>query len=281
MRQLLGLLGMICAAFSAGATSGARAESSVLPALEALTEEQQKEAVEFVLGNAIFVLFHEGGHMLASEFQLPVLGKEEDAVDSLSTLVLLEAGSDELDQAISDAADGWFLSDEAMSPEAEYAFWDEHSVDPQRAYAIVCMMVGQDVERFREFAEASDFPADREDKCKYDYEKTKASWDSVLAPHAAEEGAVSNVDIIYDEVTNPDLEPYAEWLKEADVLGILKVALADPYNLTDGITFRATTCGQVNAFWHPGTREVTFCYELAEFHAGLIAKYLAENESRL
>jgi Putative metallopeptidase len=255
----------------------ARAESPI-PAIEALSEEQQKEAVEFVLGNAIFVLFHEGGHMLVSEFELPVLGKEEDAVDSLSTLVLLEAGSEELDQAISDAADGWFLSDAQMSPEAEYAFWDEHSVDPQRAYAIVCMMVGQDAERFKEFAENSEFPADREAKCANDYEKTRASWDSLLSPNAADEGAVSNVDVVYDPPAMPELEPFADWLKEADVLGILKVALADPYNLEDGITFRATSCGEVNAFWNPQTREVTYCYELAEFHAALIAKYFAENK---
>ncbi len=260
------------------ALSAARAESTILPALEALSEEQQTESVQFVLGNAIFVLFHEGGHMLVSEFGLPVLGKEEDAVDSLSTLMLLEAGSEELDQAISDAADGWFLSDAAMSPEAEYAFWDEHSVDPQRAYSIVCMMVGQDAARFKEFAEGAEFPADREAKCVDDYAKAKASWEGVLEPNKAAEGAVSNVDIVYDEPASEELKPYAEWLKEADVLGILKVALADPYNLSDGITFRATTCGQVNAFWNPGTREVTYCYELAEFHAGLIAKYFTENK---
>ena len=178
-------------------STAARAESAILPALEALGEEQQTEAVQFVLGNAILVLFHEGGHMLVSEFGLPVLGKEEDAVDSLSTLVLLEAGSEELDQAISDAADGWFLSDAEMSPEAEYAFWDEHSVDPQRAYSIVCMMVGQDAARFKDFAEQSEFPADREAKCVNDYGRTKASWEGVLEPNKAEEGTVSNVDIVY------------------------------------------------------------------------------------
>ena len=62
------------------------------------------------------------------------------------------------------------------------------------------------------------------------------------------------------------------------MLGILKAALADPYSLNDGITFRAKNCGQVNAFWDPQSRTVTYCYELAEFHAGLIAKYFTENK---
>ena len=193
------LKALAAAAFAAAplAAPAARAETGILPALDALSEEQQTESVQFVLGNAIFVLFHEGGHMLVSEFELPVLGKEEDAVDSLSTMVLLEAGSEDLDQAISDAADGWFLSDAAMSPDAEYAFWDEHSVDPQRAYSIVCMMVGQDAARFKDFAEQSEFPADREAKCVNDYGRTKASWEGVLEPNKAEEGTVSNVDIVY------------------------------------------------------------------------------------
>ncbi|MFY8102162.1 MAG: DUF4344 domain-containing metallopeptidase, partial [Allorhizobium sp.] len=53
--------------------------SSVQLKAEELTEEQVQEGQQFVINNAIFILFHEAGHMLVSEFNLPVLGREEDA----------------------------------------------------------------------------------------------------------------------------------------------------------------------------------------------------------
>ena len=52
-----------------------------------LTEDQQLIATEFALNNGLFVLQHEIGHLFVAEFELPVLGKEEDAADSLAALV--------------------------------------------------------------------------------------------------------------------------------------------------------------------------------------------------
>ncbi len=97
-----------------------------------------------MIGNSTFIMFHEAGHMLISELGLPVLGREEDAVDTLSAILLLEGRDETLDQAITDSADGWFLSGEQMAEDDEYAFWDSHGIDDQRAYQIVCMMVGHD-----------------------------------------------------------------------------------------------------------------------------------------
>jgi hypothetical protein len=39
------------------------------------------------------VLHHEIGHLLINELDLPVLGWEEDAADSLATLMLLWSGT--------------------------------------------------------------------------------------------------------------------------------------------------------------------------------------------
>jgi Putative metallopeptidase len=58
-----------------------------------LTHEQRAQTVEFVAGNLLFVLFHELGHALVSEMGLPVLGKEEDAVDAYAVLAMLMTGN--------------------------------------------------------------------------------------------------------------------------------------------------------------------------------------------
>ncbi len=245
---------------------------------EGLSEDQQTEGLQFVFGNAIFVLFHEAGHMLISEIGIPVLGKEEDAVDSLSTLILLEGHDETLDKALTDAADGWFLSDEAAQAAGdEYAFWDEHSVDQQRAYAMVCLMVGQDPVRFKEFADGAGLPDSRRESCPGEYESAKASWTKVLEPSVITDNSEDDFSIVYDDVPSGELAPYAALVKQADLLGVLKAGISTTYKLKPGIVLHAKVCGEANAYWNAGDRELTFCYELAQFHAGLLAKHFADN----
>src|SRR5215831_18263424 len=58
------------------------------------SEPAQQDMVEFVVGNMLFVGFHEMGHALAGQLHLPVLGRAEDAADSFATLALLDEGSE-------------------------------------------------------------------------------------------------------------------------------------------------------------------------------------------
>lgn len=275
---LMGFLhNFVCSVLILASTvAAANAESGLPKEFEGLTEEQQDEAVEFMVGNAIFVLFHEAGHMLVSELGLPVLGKEEDAVDTLSAITLLEPVDETLDKALTDSADGWFLSDEvAQAAGAEYAFWDEHSLDQQRAYSMVCMMVGQDAERFKDFADQVELPQDRRDRCADDYQNALDSWNASLEDALITDGSESKFEIIYDEATG-ELAPYAELVKAADLLGVLQEGIGKRYKLEPGITLRGASCGEPNAFWDAEKRQVTFCYELAQFHAGLLAKHFAD-----
>ena len=43
----------------------------------------------FVLGNALWTLVHEMAHALIGEFDVALLGKEEDAADCIATIALL------------------------------------------------------------------------------------------------------------------------------------------------------------------------------------------------
>src|SRR6516225_7759504 len=56
------------------------------PHLKGLSEQQRIDRVEFVVGNTLFVLLHEMGHVLMAEMKLPVLGREEDAADTFAAL---------------------------------------------------------------------------------------------------------------------------------------------------------------------------------------------------
>lgn len=252
----------VSAALAAGMTT-ARAEDTQP------TPEQIEEARTFTVNNAIFILFHEAGHMLISEFGLPVLGREEDAVDALSSILMLESDSDEFDKAIQDSADGWFLLDESKEEIGDSDFLDTHALDRQRAYQIVCMMTGADAEYFKKFADSLDFPDSRREECAYEYERTKQSWFGLLQPHLRESGK-AKITVSYQPAGDEALQPFADILKEAQVLEVVADSFSEIYKLDDGIRFTGKACGEPNAYWHPEEREITFCYEMALQHVVLI-----------
>ena len=107
------------------------------------TEHQRRDIIEFVVGNVIYAVVHEVGHMLVSELVLPVLGHEEDAADAFAILTALQLGNAFSDRVLSEAARGWFLSEHRDKKEKiPTVYYDEHGLDEQRAYNIVCLMVG-------------------------------------------------------------------------------------------------------------------------------------------
>ncbi|MBX9467178.1 MAG: DUF4344 domain-containing metallopeptidase [Rhizobium sp.] len=243
-----------------------------------LTEEQVEEGQRFVVNNAIFILFHEAGHMLVSEFGLPVLGREEDAVDALSSVLLLGAEDEELYTTMQDSADGWFLLDEAKEDgPQEDDFMGTHGLDRQRAYAIVCMMTGANAEFFKEFADSLEFPEERRQECAFEYQRARDSWMSLLAANM-KDGAKTKFEVTYEPAGNEDLQGFADLLKAANVLETIATVFGEGYDLKDGIKLTGKACGTENAFWYEGDREITYCYEMAAFHAGLIANWF-ENQA--
>lgn len=245
---------------------------------EELTAEQVEEGQRFVVNNAIFILFHEAGHMLVSEFNLPVLGREEDAVDALSSVLLLGAEDEDLNTTMQDAADGWFLLDEAKEDgPQEDDFMGTHGLDRQRAYSIVCMMTGANAEFFKEFADSLDFPEERRQECVFEYQRARDSWMSLLAANM-KDGVKTRFEVTYEPAGNEDLQGFADLLKSAGALETIATVFGEGYNLKDGIKITGKTCGTENAFWYAGDREITYCYEMAAFHAGLIANWF-ENQA--
>src|ERR1041384_2238055 len=148
------------------------------------TPQQIKDGVEFVTGNVLFVLAHETAHALISELGIPVLGREEDAADALATIVALKMGDAFADRVVTNAARGWFLSDQRDKKDGvPNTYYDEHGMDLQRAYYIVCLMVGGKPDKFGGLAEEVKLPEERQGTCQGDYSNASWSWEQVLKPH--------------------------------------------------------------------------------------------------
>jgi hypothetical protein len=125
-----------------------------------------------------FVLFHEVGHALVDQWDLPVVGREEDAVDAFSTIFMTEF-VDEGEFALAGADFFYYLAGTHQLDEVDFA--DEHSFDKQRAYSIACWVYGSNPARYgflRQF-----LPASRRVRCPDEYRKLKRAWFSFLRPH--------------------------------------------------------------------------------------------------
>jgi hypothetical protein len=133
-----------------------------------------------------FVLFHEIGHALVHQWQLPVLGREEDAVDAFSTIFMTQFVPNGGQIALWAAELFDFLAGHGTSGAGVRVslqqFADEHSLDEQRAYSIVCWVYGSDPAKY---ARLATIPAlkDRIPRCPGEYEQLKRSWLTLVRPH--------------------------------------------------------------------------------------------------
>jgi len=125
-----------------------------------------------------FVLFHELGHALVDQWHLPVLGREEDAVDAFSTLFMTDVVK-RGEFALAGADFFYYVASSGHLKEVDFA--DEHSLDKQRAYSIACWVYGSNPVRFASLK--SVLPASRRVGCPAEYRQLKKAWFGLLKPH--------------------------------------------------------------------------------------------------
>ncbi|MEM8813251.1 MAG: DUF4344 domain-containing metallopeptidase [Pseudomonadota bacterium] len=242
-----------------------------------LSADDIEEVRDFLIGNAISILFHETGHMLVTAYNLPVLGREEDAVDNLATLLLMDWDTDEGDQALIDSADAWFLSDVAgFDADQAPVYYGEHGLDRQRAYQIVCLMVGGKPDLYGDFADEVEMPKDRQQRCQIDYTTARESWDGVLYDYLLDEDAEPSAIFIHHDDAPEALIYAKEILEEESILEDVADYVAGTFDLPFEVTYVAAKCDQANAFWNPADRIIVLCYELIDFYADLIIKDITE-----
>lgn len=146
------------------------------------TTESEEELNEAAWGAIYFTLYHELGHALVDLWDLPITGREEDAVDQLAAFLLTD-GTEEGEAAAISGANALLLEHDLDGDADEPALWDEHSLDPQRFYNIVCWVYGSDPETYAYLLEDGTLPQERAEVCAAEYERLDRSWTGLLAPY--------------------------------------------------------------------------------------------------
>lgn len=152
---------------------------------------EDEDAAAFITSNVVATFYHELGHALIDVLALPVLGKEEDAADTLSTLLIHSTFEEESAVAmVFDAASAFFLyADEADAESYEMPYWDEHSLDMQRYYHLACLFYGANPDKRDAIAKEMELPEDRAEKCPEEFALADESWGVMLEGHEPGNGA--------------------------------------------------------------------------------------------
>ena len=217
----------------------------------------------FIDANVQHILQHEVGHALIELLELPVLAQEEDAADLYATMDVLDNFEDTEARTIltyAVIANLAFAEQVGKPDTADY--YDEHDLDIQRAYRIVCLGFGTDEDVFKKLADQFDMPADRRDTCIDDAYRSWESWEKVLEPHRRGEStkpSAQNVTVAYIE--NDEFSDIRDYFMEMSLLEDTAKYLDQNFKLP-ALALRTDSCGEANAFFDPEERSVTICYEL-------------------
>ena len=150
--------------------------NNYLASQEYATDLEEREYA--ILGLLEFVLYHELGHAFIYQLDLPVLGKEEDAVDHFAATV---AGFLDLEDSALYAADFFSLESDASGDIIKAAeFWDSHSLSEQRMYTIACLIYGDEPEVYKDLSEIYGFDENKQNACKAEYYRAIRNWSRLL-----------------------------------------------------------------------------------------------------
>ena len=237
-------------------------------------EPLQPDRVSFVLANTVFVLFHELGHALIHEFDLPVLGEEEDAADTIATIILIS--TDRLDhegrlsflQVLMSAAEGQKLVWETglESQNIDQFYWARHSLSVRRYHRIACLLYGSDPGRFEKIPNIIGMPEHRGDSCENEYDLASRSVNTLgmQLRGGAPIGDIRKVEIpLYEDDTDDQLAArLVGIMRERGTLGKVLNITATVADLPAGMDVSLEDCEIPGAYWDPEDDTLIFCYQL-------------------
>lgn len=133
---------------------------------------------------SIFFFYHEIGHALIHQLDIPTTARQEDAVDDMAALLLLENNEDGSGgQMIASVVEQFGQFASQMEDLDSLPFWNDHSLDAQRMYHLICMIYGSNPEAYAELASDDVLPDGRAKQCPSEYKQAARSWERLMENH--------------------------------------------------------------------------------------------------
>jgi hypothetical protein len=156
--------------------------------------KSDEELGNLVNGALTFAFIHELGHCLIDVLHLPSTGREEDAVDQLSTFVLVALKGEEGERMAISGALSWAIQYDKLAKSGKTAgelnmLWaDEHSMDAQRFYNVFCWVFGHNPAKYQKMIN-NPLPEQRAVRCPMEYTRLATAWLTLLRPYLKDGGA--------------------------------------------------------------------------------------------
>lgn len=155
--------------------------------------------LRYTRANVRFIVLHETGHALVHLLDLPVTGRQEDAVDQLAAILMLHfADREETPWDVIGnlrMAANWMLSHSTGAYDL-HAYADEHALGEQRYFNLQCLIYGTDPAEFSSMVETGDLTAARASGCVRETRQVGRAWLRLLLPHLAPAHAMSEADAL-------------------------------------------------------------------------------------
>ena len=129
-----------------------------------------------------FVMLHELGHALIDLLDVPIFGQEEDAADQFAAVILSRT---DIGHIAAQSTAVWFYTASQQQDVADIPYWDEHSLDIQRFFNVVCILYGSDPTTYSGLMQELGVPERRKALCQQEYWEAWENWQAVLAPHVS------------------------------------------------------------------------------------------------
>lgn len=233
-------------------------------------------ADDFVVGNVGFIVLHEFGHAIIRDFQVPLLGLEEDSADTIAAITMLQLDKalprekTPLTELLTMAAVGNMLTWQAglEKSNAEIAIWAQHSLSIKRFARVTCLIYGSDTGRFQWVADAAKMPDIRADWCEDEYKVALQGVDWLAKNYGvplAERGKPhGKISVKYEEPRTPAQKQAREFLERKRVLDKVAAFVDTRFDFAKPFEVRVRPCAAPNAYWDPDAHELLFCYDMVE-----------------
>lgn len=136
---------------------------------------------EVIIGGIIQVTLHETGHAVFDLEGIPRLGREEDAADQISGLVMLQFGKSLARTLIKGTINVWHHMQARYGFDERASLGDVHSISIERAINYLCLGYGQDPATFQDLADQW-LPAERKANCKSEYDQGMLAFKKTVLP---------------------------------------------------------------------------------------------------
>ncbi|WP_259757022.1 DUF4344 domain-containing metallopeptidase [Pseudomonas sp. GCEP-101] len=238
----------------------------------------------FVLANAEFSVMHEMGHMLIAEYDLPVLGREEDAADQLGFILLFRLYArlprDEVDARLLDIADYWRLEWQTPKPPPDQVLaWDSHPLDEQRYYNIACLLYGSDMARLDWLPPLTGLPYERAVYCDQEFHQASKALEWIRHTRrtaSIQRHAAWQLSWDTPSVNREEAEPLIALLRDGDRLQQMVSEVLRLFRPPRPLSLRLVSCGAPDAWYNRNSGEMALCYERLQHF-----REMAENLPRL